>query len=346
MARYLVVKILDTQSIVLPSTLVYGSVELRSHTAESESEVAILRESAKSQRLEFDNYSICARIATIVEGDNINDAVDMAEDRFSEILDLKSIEFSISSIKTSNIGYIKNLDDGKASPIEKQGFSSSLSFVVHHDNIQCFDLANYVLSQNNDLSSRYLRSLHWARNAKHEKNKQIKVLFYWFSVEALFKESESDNIGGLIRLFLGFPNGKNLKELSISTLDALNSHPRYDYWGKKLKNIVEEIRVFRNNSVHSGFRSVDFPKNKLELYEKVMVYGSSRSQGAVQVALINNITTVSEFKEYVCAIFENRANLVNDIHNNIIFTLDEIDTNHLVNQRNSNFILKVKLKKS
>jgi hypothetical protein len=323
MAEYLVVKILDSQSVVLPSTLIYGLTELRSCKADSESEISVLKESAKSHCVNFDNYSICARIATIVGSESAKDAIDMADNRFAETLDLKSIEFSISTIRTSNVGYVKNLDTGKIDPIEKRDFSSSLSFAVHRDSTQCFNLVNYVLLQKNELSSRYLRSLHWTRNAKHEKNKQIKILFYWFSMEALFKESEGDNIGGIFRWFLGFPNGKNRNDLCNSTINELGCHPRYNYWNKALFDIVEKIRIFRNDSVHSGFRSIDFSKRDLELYESVMVFGASRSQGAVRVALTNNIATVAEFKEYICVIFQNNSNLINDIHNNVIYSLDE-----------------------
>jgi len=299
MVSYFVLKVLDIQSVSLPSTLLYGSVEFRSYKADFEYEIDALRKSASNLHLDFDKYLYCARIATIVNCDDPMEAVDIADSKFSEVLDLKSIEFSISNFKTSDIGYIKSLESGSIQPLNMRESVFSMSFVVQQGSIQCFDNVNYVFSLDNELSRRYLRSLHWARNGKHENNRQLKILFYWFSIEALIKESESDNIGGIVRWFLGFPNGRKRNDVSTSIIDNLNQDPKYDYWSREIITIVDKIRVFRNDSVHSGFRSVDFPKHDLELYNQVMILSASRCQAAVQIALVNRISTASEFKEYI-----------------------------------------------
>ncbi len=324
MLSYLILKVLDIQSVSLPSTLLYGSVEFRSYKADFEHEIDALRKSASNLHLDFGKYMYCARIATIVNCDDPLEAVDIADNKFSEILDLKSNEFSISNFKTSGIGFVKNLESGKIQPLNKREHEFSMSFVVQQGSVQCFDLVNYILSLNNELSSRYLRSLHWARNSKHENNRQLKILFYWFSIEALIKESENDNISGVIRWFLGFPNGRKRNDVSTLVLGNLSQNPRYDYWNKELITIVDKIRIFRNDSVHSGFRSVDFTKHDLDLYNQVMIFSASRCQTAVQTALVNRISTVSEFKEYMGIIFEDNMNLINDVHRNIIFSLDRI----------------------
>jgi hypothetical protein len=132
------------------------------------------------------------------------------------------------------------------------------------------------------------------------------------------------NISGVLRWCLGFPNGKKRNEVSNSILNSLSAHSRYEHWSKEIVTIVDKIRIFRNDSVHSGFRSVDFTKSELELYTQVMTFGTSRCQGAVTIALTNRIETVSDFKEYIAVIFESRINLVNDVHGNLIFSLDEI----------------------
>ncbi len=46
--------------------------------------------------------------------------------------------------------------------------------------------------------------------------------------------------------------------------------------------------------------------------------------GAVQLALHNQVSTVAEFKDYMPYLFELNENLVNDVHGNIIFSLDRI----------------------
>jgi len=325
-AKYLVLKILDSRSISLPFTQVYGVVEFRSHKSDSESEASALKTSAVDNRADFDQYSFCARIATIVDADNIAEAIELSESIFIEVLDLKSVEFTISNFKTSDIGFVKDLESGEIHPIKKFEYEPSMSFMVKQGDIQRIDFVNHMLSMKNELGERYQRSLHWGRNSKHEKNIQFKTLFYWFAIEALLKESETDNIEGVVRWFLGFPNGKYRNDVSTSLLTNLSNHPKYSYWNKKIIDVVDKVRVFRNDSVHSGFRSVDFPKKELELYSQVMVYGASRCQAAVQTALINRISTVSEFKEYMPAIFEENSNIINDVHGNILFTLDRIES--------------------
>lgn len=325
MNEYLVVKILDRQSIALPSTSVYGLVELRSYRSDSEQESEVLKRSASLSKLDFDKYMYCARISTIVQADNINDASDTADNLFSDILDLKSVEFAISNINTSDIGFVKDLNSGEIYPTTTQELHSSMMFMMHQGDIQQFDAVNHIISLKNELSIRYQRSLHWVRKSKHENNKQLKALFYWFSIEALIKESETDNVGPVIRWFLGFPNGVNRKNISAQRLNELASHSKYGHWDKELIKIIDKIRIFRNHSVHSGFRYVDFSKKELELYNQVMIFSASRCQAAVQHALLNGISTVSDFKECIWVVFE-EINSVTDVHGNILHSLERIES--------------------
>jgi len=323
MTSFLVVKILDDRSITLPSTLNYGSVEPRSYSADTELESQAFEKSASEGGLDFNKHKICARIATIVDCETHIEAIHIADIKFLEVLDFKSTEFAVSAIKTSRIGLIKDLSTGEITPIERYGFQQSLSFVVRHGAIQCIDATSYVLSLKNELSDRYKRSLHWGRNSKNETNPQLKIIFLWFALEALLKADETDNcVESYIRLFLGFPNGLQLLILSPTVRAKLEDHERYKYWQKQLTETVKEIRDFRNNSVHSGFRSVDFTKEKLELFSSIMIYAVGRCQAGVMQGLLSNLQTLSEFKEYAVPIFENNTNLINDTHNNIIYTLD------------------------
>ncbi|WP_183000786.1 MULTISPECIES: HEPN domain-containing protein [unclassified Pseudomonas] len=320
---FLVIKILDDQSFSIPSTMVYGDVEIRSYSADTKQEVDALKISATERGLDFNKYSVCARIATIVECETFIEAIHFADNRFLEVLDFKSTEFSVSNIKTSPIGLIKDLTTGTLTPITKTGFEPSISFIMNPKTIQRFDSTNYVLSLNNELSERYKRSLHWARNSKNETNQQLKIIFLWFSIEALFKEDETDNcVESYIRLFLGFPNGGQLKLISDTIKANLENHKKYKYWQKELKEVVKKIRNFRNDSVHSGFRSVDFRKETLDLFSTVMIYATSRCQAGVMRGLLSEIGLLSEFKKYAVVLFEDNINLINDVHNNIIHSLD------------------------
>ncbi|WP_337919633.1 hypothetical protein [Vibrio cholerae] len=324
MKSYLIVKVLETKSVYLPTTTVYSNVELRSSSADFPEELVALEECAKKLNLDFSQYSHCARIATIVENGCMESAISIAESRFAEILDLKSIEVPISNYTISSIGFVKDLSSGKLYEIKQSTHQPSMSFFTHQGSIQKRDITHYILAQKSELSTRYLRSLHWFRNSKHEKNPQLKILFNWFAVEALLKESEMDNIAIYIRWFLGFPNGKAGKLIDSKLLEELESHNNYAYWKKELINVLERIRIFRNDSTHHGFRSIDFTPEQLELYSQIMIYGVTRCQGAVQSAILYGIKSVQEFKEYMPTIFELNNNLINDVHGNILFSLHSL----------------------
>ena len=128
MNKYMVVKVLNDQSICIPSTEVYANVELRSNSADFPEEIEALKLSAKNFNLDFDRYINNARISTIVEGTDINDAVIIADTRFEEILDLKFRDAILSNITLSDIGFIKNLETFELQDIKNNIPSSSMTF--------------------------------------------------------------------------------------------------------------------------------------------------------------------------------------------------------------------------
>lgn len=324
MSCFLIVKVLEPNGMVFPSTHIYSDVEIRSSSSDLSDEFEILEQSAISQHLNFSDYSLSSRIATIVEANSAGDAISEAEIRFTEVLDLKSIESPISNLTVSKIGFIKDLSSGKLSELIDSSLQPSPSFLVNQGSVQQNGMVNFLLLQDSELSQRYTKSLHWSRNSRHENNKQLRILFNWFSIEALIKESEKDNIAPTIRWFLGFPNGVNCQHVSSEILGKLESDPEYAYWKKNIISVLEEIRIFRNSSIHSGFRVTDFSAEKINLYDKLMIYAVSRCQRAVSDALRSRISTVSEFKNYIPLLFEYNENLINDIHNNILFSLSQI----------------------
>lgn len=323
MSAFLVVRILQSQSVYISHTLVYSNEELRGPSADTSEESSFFESVAKNIYLDYNHYKLCARITTIVNSSNVIDALNIADNRFSEVMDVISINFPISNFNLSPIGLLKDLDSGVIHHLNDNSFKPSTTFMLQQGLIQKYDNDHYLLSRDNELSKRYLRSLHWFRNAKHENNKQLKILFYWFALEALLKESESDNISGIIRWFLGFPNGKNSQDVSLHLIKDLESHVKYHFWKRKLPIVLDKIREFRNNSVHHGFRNIEFDLSELDLFCQVMVLSVSRCQGAVRNAINNNITSISEFKEYIPEIFELNTHVKNDTHGTIIYSLEE-----------------------
>lgn len=330
MTAYYVTKILDEGGIYRPNTFVLGDVELRSPKSDFSDELKVIKESIKNNKSQLKPEFNC-RISTIVHAENLIDAELLADEKFVSTLDLISAELPLSKLQLSECGYVKNLTNGELSPIKDLNFSPGTVYTIQQHKFPKMEFNQWLINEKSDLSLRYRRSLHWSRNGKWEKNLQIRIIFNWFAVEALLKESEHDNVGPLIRWFLGYPNGTQAQFVSNKTMDQLNSNPLYEIWKRKIIKSIEQIREFRNDSVHSGFRNVDFSVSEIKLFNQIMIFGCSRCQGAVYAALINKIETVSEFKEYISIIFENNNNLVNDVHGNILYSL----ANNSYNPRNS-----------
>ena len=107
--HYLVVKILADKGIVVPQNFTYGDVEIRSYISDTIEEIDFLKQSAEMQQINFAIYEIHSRIATIVESKTVEGAIDLANNRFTEICDLLTLEQNMTSNRHSDIGYIKNL---------------------------------------------------------------------------------------------------------------------------------------------------------------------------------------------------------------------------------------------
>lgn len=323
MNSFSVVKILGDRGVNVPEAIVYGDVEIRPASSDLENEKAALNESIESHSSAIQAELNC-RICCVVAAESTAEATRLADQKFEAVLDLKSNQFPISRLALSECGFVKNLSDGVISPM-LQGFDYGNMFVRRQFLVQMFDDDHLLLARSGELVERYKRSLHWTRNAKNEKNQQLKILFYWFSVEALLKEDENDQIGNWIRLFLGFPNSTAAQYVSISTISRLERHSEYLKWKRKLPILMDEIREFRNSSVHFGFRSIDAPAETLKLYEKITTLGAYRCQGAVKHGIFNNLKTISEFKDLSGIIFEQTCDVEKDIHGNIIFSLQNIN---------------------
>lgn len=322
MNLYNVVKVLANNGVHFPVTRVYGDVEIRPASKDFSNEKESIEESFKLNKISVE-VSLNSRISCIVRAESNKKAIQLADGKFEEILDLKSREFVNSRLETTPCGYIKDLESGVLQPIKDDTLSPSDAFLRRIHSFQQIDITQLFLMWDGELVERYKKSLHWSRNASKESNIQIKIMFMWFALEALLKESENDKIAPYVRWFLGFPNGHGAQFVSKIKIESLESHDCYEKWKRKLTDSLEKIREFRNDSVHSGFRRYDFSEEELALYEKIMIFGTSRCQNAVFTGLINGLRTVSDFKEYVGLIFDSYTNIENDIHGNILFSLEK-----------------------
>ncbi|MCF4175159.1 HEPN domain-containing protein [Vibrio sp. McD22-P3] len=323
MDSYLIVKILDSNSLVSSLTEVYKDAELRSYKADSDDEIQLFKDSAKLNDYDYDSIQVYSRICTITEANDTESAITIANSIISEILDLKAINHPISRISCTNVGFIKNLNTGISSAISKDGFNLTTSYMTRYTEVNRYDFINVVQANDSELAERYIKATHWFRHAKHESNVQLKILFQWFALEALLKENDNDNIIPTVRWFLGFPNGKKQAEVSPSMMQSLRDNSDYVFWSKRIDDLLNQIRILRNKSIHEGNRQKDYADNLLDLYEKIMIYSVSRCLGAVQTAIQSRILTVSEFKDYVPVLFQYGTRQVEDVLYNIIHTFNE-----------------------
>ncbi len=321
MTSFYVAKLLENQGIYRPDTIIIGEVELRPPSSDLDEEQLAITISIEKNNADV-NQKVNCRVGTVVTADTIKDAELLADERFVKALDIISAELPISNISLTNCGYIKNLSTGEYTSLEYKKVVPSTAFMLRKGAHQIYEFSQWLAVQDSELAIRYRRSLHWSRNAKWEKNLQIRILFSWFAVEALFKESETDNVEPLIRWFLGYPNGDLARHVDSSTIAKLRSNPLYDKWKQKILKSLDEMRIFRNNSVHSGFRNVDYSVTEVKFYNQLISYGCSRCQGAVVTALGDGVKTVKEFKENIYYFFETNRNLINDIHGTILYSLE------------------------
>ncbi|KMQ49485.1 hypothetical protein CHISP_3605 [Chitinispirillum alkaliphilum] len=321
MATYNVVKVLANNGMVFPVSTIYRDVEIRPAGKDFEDEAKCLEESLEINKSNVD-LSINSRISCIVEATTTEEAIKLADEKFEEVLDIKSHDSVLSQMELSNCGYTKDLITGLIKPILNHSFGPCCAFIRQLRSFHQVDSTQVFLLWNSELSERYKRSLHWSRNASKESNIQIQILFMWFAVEALFKETGTDMVAPYIRWFLGFPNGNGAQYIASHKRAQLRQNENYDKWKRKLIDALENIREFRNASVHSGFRRYDFSDNEILLYEHIMKLGTSRCQRAVYTAMASGLETVNEFKEYVGLIFDITVNVENDVHGTIIYTLE------------------------
>ena len=188
MNTFYVAKLFADQGVYRPDGFVLGDVELRPPSSDFEDELETITKSIRTNKVTIDPKLNC-RIGTVVNAATLKDAETLADEKFVGALDTISSEYPISRIRLSKCGYIKNLDSGYLNPIEDITFSPGMTFVKRQSIFSNLEFSQWVTLQNSELALRYRRSLHWSRNAKWEKNLQIRILFNWFAVEALFKVS-------------------------------------------------------------------------------------------------------------------------------------------------------------
>jgi hypothetical protein len=330
MTSFYVCKVLKNPTISIAETVVYGDVEIRPSRSCTVHEKEVLAESIKATKCESEvNLAFGCLIGVIVEADSSDDADALADRQFVEVLDLLTVEYTMSQLVVAQCGYVKNLETGTVHSISKQVFDFGTLFVRRLSGMPQINNTQRVLHRTGELVDRYRKSIYWSRYASIEKSVHLSLLYRWFALEALFKENEGDDVTSPLMLFLGFPGSTYSQNISRDLLRRLSEDTAYSKWKKQMKALVDEIRNFRNDSVHAGFRSVDCTTEKLRLYGRVMSVGLPRCQGAVLEGIFNGLSSVPELKAYAGILFEDRANVESDILGTVVHILDNDHMEHV-----------------
>jgi hypothetical protein len=333
MNRFLICHLASDKSLYSTQPLHLGKVEMRGSKQDSPSEDAALRASLASNT-EAVELAICPRLVTVVEAATARRADILAVRRFEEALDALEVGSCcvLSELCLLKSGFARNLGNGIVSPIlARRGLlSPSPMFRLSQGQFAQMEFAEALFAvAPSDLGDRLFRSAHWSRKAQWENNVQLRVLFRWFAIEAAWKRKTSrkrktsdDDVVPIAMLALGFPTGHHSTQLRRATMDALYEHPRYRSWREAIRRRLQELRDWRNDSVHSGFRPWDVTSARLTDFDEISTFACSRSQGLLTRALHRGLATIDEARAQVTALFEGNSNAVSDVHNTIIYSLE------------------------
>ena len=260
--RFFVTRLLSSIGSYMVMNYSLIRVELRPESMDLLDEKTALEDSVRSFGEDISVLNRQMRISSIVEADDERQAHLLAEDQFVEAIDALSLSDVIfGRYELAKAGYVRDLSTFR---IISRTYANitiyqppGMSFRNLPGPIRPIGIEQYILITDGDLGKRLLRSLHWFRQANEEPNLQLRVLFRWFAVESICKLTTNDDVITRVLWALGFPRGKTLQELDRSILKKLTTIPTYRNWREQVANVLERIRRFRNDTVHSGFRSID-----------------------------------------------------------------------------------------
>lgn len=320
----LVARILGDKSFFLPRSKGFGRVDFRPMKYELPSETHALQCSLQTFGIST-NIDMCPRLVTIVSSDDIKQALHKAELLFEEALD--AYEWDTPGIGKNILlpaGYYIDLTDGISIPIvPTAGFGPFPLFHIIEELFPQIDKSQFVLGHpDNELVLRIRRASYWARKAKQEASAQTKALYRWIAIEALCKTKSKDDIIPKIQMGLGFLTSTVGKAFKDQDRASIAGHPAYRKWKRWTERILKKMRVHRGYLVHEAYRPHDIDPNIIKNFNKIAFWVFPRLRSYAINALLQQIETITEFWRVMPILMREKANLQNDLHNNILFLLE------------------------
>lgn len=292
---YLVLRMMKPYNTVLPTSRVYGNVEIRKATSLFIEEKMKLEKSIKS----FNEHplSITTQLmAIIVEASTVNEADEKAEKEFIKILDLYvGLKYNLSTNELSEVGIIKNIDTmhiySRVNDIRTYPtFELKWNIIEGIDEVQNF----LYRGVGNKLKEDYIRFLHWLRLANEEKNLHLKCLKYWIGFEGIIKINETDQMTSHLSALSGFLEGFIGREINQETRIIVISKNNYRELRKKVNDSLERMRKLRNDTVHHSLETFEVKAEYTELIQ-LFRFISKNIKFYMEEALYLNLSSKEEF---------------------------------------------------
>ncbi|WP_374000302.1 hypothetical protein [Bdellovibrio bacteriovorus] len=327
--NYIVTRVMSETGTFRGVALGLGNVEIRPPSSDSKEERSCLEASKQHYSLEVNLDGTAMRISALVQAESEEEADHYAIEIFEETQDiLDNSSFGMSKFSLMDCGCITDIDGGITKPRFPVGTNAPKIFPTFErveDLFPSVGGAQYFINlSDSELKMGLLRSFYWSRKARWEPEGQMRLLYRWFAMEAIWLSGKDEDITPRIMWSLGFPNGPQAVMVSRNLITELSAHPTYSSWKGKIELWLREIKVFRNKTVHNGFRPQDLSKKNLEDFNRLTMLACPRVQGFAYRGLEMGCVNPGDLLSKSAEIFNSKIKK-EEVHGTILYTLQNPD---------------------
>ncbi|WP_291943404.1 hypothetical protein [Cetobacterium sp.] len=312
MKEYLVIRVLGEDSIYLQRPKIYNNIEVGNFDRLRANEKEILYKSLES----FNEYlkeneikDITRQIVTIiVKAENIKEADEISEKLILELLDLIDfVSIGLGNTTIMKAGYIKDLEEDQYYYRSDLSLKYPLSMLATNNemvwNVDSIHI-NLIINENNEFFKEIQKWSHWRRILKSENNPHIKLLMYWFALEGIIKVNEEDQIISKIMRIIGFVQGTLGRDINRELAKSITNQENYKEKRTKINNMLEKIRIKRNDTVHQSMQTYLNITSELQKELSLLEFINETLNAFLHKALEKNVSSKKEFWDEFPKIFE------------------------------------------
>jgi len=176
------------------------------------------------------------------------------------------LAFPTTGIRVTDAGYLFDLRARLAVPFlapvadRQLGYTMAMLDIAASDPLHILNTLFVAPKAFGELGDAFRRSSYWRELASKAEDESESLLLFWMACECLCKTSRDDQTGTKILAAAGFPTNAIAKMLGESQSRSLTTLPNYRAWRKTLSELVNALRIARNQIVHVGYRDVDLPE--------------------------------------------------------------------------------------